>query len=184
MASVWIFAGIAAVIVVIFFYYYNRFAVLSNRIENSLSQINVQLKRRADLIPNLIETVKGYAKHEKSVIKSVNDARKALLKARGVEKKVEADNILENALGRLFAIAEAYPDLKANTNFLELQRELSTTEDRIAYARQHYNDSILIYNDLCITFPGKMFAGLYGRKSKEYLKIPDSEKKVVKVDFD
>jgi LemA protein len=174
----------AVTVLAVFFVYYNRFAVLGNRIENSLSQINVQLKRRADLIPNLMESVKGYVKHEKSVIKSVNDARKALVSAKGIEKKVEADRILENALGRLFAIAEAYPDLKANTNFLELQKELSTTEDRVAYARQHYNDSILTYNDLCRTFPGKFFAWIYGKKSKEYLHIAESEKKVVKVKFD
>jgi LemA protein len=174
----------AVAVLTVFFVYYNRFAVLGNRIENSLSQINVQLKRRADLIPNLMESVKGYVKHEKSVIKSVNDARKALVSAKGIEKKVEADRILENALGRLFAIAEAYPDLKANTNFLELQKELSTTEDRVAYARQYYNDSILTYNDLCRTFPGKFFAGIYNRKAKEYLQIAESEKKVVKVKFD
>ena len=179
----WIVLGIAALIVIIFFYYYNRFATLLNRIENSLSQIDVQLKRRIDLIPNLIESVKGYVKHEKSVIKDVNDARKALVGAKGMEGKVKADGILEMALGKLFAIAEAYPDLKANTNFLELQRELSTTEDRIAYARQSYNDSILSYNTLCTTLPGKFFANLYGRKEKEYLKITESERKNVKVDF-
>ena len=183
MVWLWIGIGIAALIGIIFFYYYNRFAILGNRIDNSLSQINVQLKRRADLIPNLIETVQGYVKHEKSVIKSVNDARKSLISAKGVEGKVKADGILESALGKLFAIAEAYPDLKANTNFLELQKELSTTEDRVAYARQHYNDSILSYNDLCRTFPGKFFANLYGKKSKEYLHITESEKKAVKVDF-
>ena len=180
---IWIVIGIAAFVAIIFFYYYNRFATLANRIENSISQIDVQLKRRADLIPNLVESVKGYAKHEKSAIKSVTDARKALVGAKGIEGKVRADGILEAALGKLFAIAEAYPDLKANTNFLELQRELSTTEDRVAYARQSYNDSILSYNTLCTTLPGKFFANLYGRKSKEYLKIAESERKNVKVDF-
>ena len=184
VAWLWITIGIVALIAVIFFYYYNRFATLLNRIENSLSQIDVQLKRRIDLIPNLIESVKGYVKHEKSVIKDVNDARKALVGAKGMEGKVKADGILEMALGKLFAIAEAYPDLKANTNFLELQRELSTTEDRIAYARQYYNDSILSYNDLCKTLPGKFFANLYGKKPKEYLKIAESERKNVKVKFE
>ena len=176
---------VAAVVVVLlmFFVYYNRFVVLSNRIANSLSQINVQLKRRADLIPNLIKTVKGYAKHEKAAIDSVNDARKALVGARGIEAKINANNLLESALGRIFAIAENYPDLKANTNFLELQRELSTTEDRIAYARQFYNDSILAYNNLCQKMPGAFFAKLYGRREKEYLKIAEVEKKVVKVEF-
>ena len=183
MNILWISLGIAVFVAIIFFYYYNRFATLINRIENSLSQIDVQLKRRADLIPNLIESVKGYAKHETSAIKSVNDARKALVGAKDIEGKIRADSILESALGKLFAIAEAYPDLKANTNFLELQRELATTEDRVAYARQSYNDSILSYNTLCTTLPGQFFAKLYGKKEKEYLKIADSERKVVKVDF-
>ncbi len=179
----WILIGVGVVIVFIFFYYYNKFATLSNRIDNSLSQIDVQLKRRADLIPNLIETVKGYAKHETAAIKLVTDARKALVGAKDVVGKVKANNILENALGKLFAIAENYPDLKANTNFLELQRELSSTEDKVAYARQFYNDSILSYNNLCTTLPGKFFAGLYGRNEKEYLKIAEAERKEIKVKF-
>lgn len=179
----WILIAVIVVILFAFLLYYNRFIVLSNRIDNSLSQINVQLKRRADLIPNLIETVKGYAKHETAAIKSVNDARKALVGAKGIENKISADGILESALGKLFAIAENYPDLKANTNFLELQRELSTTEDRIAYARQFYNDSILSYNNMVQKLPGNFFARIYGRKEKEYLKIAESEKKNVKVGF-
>jgi LemA protein len=163
--------------------YFNRFAVLGNRVGNSLSQINVQLKRRADLIPNLIETVKGFAKHEKAAIKAVTDARKALVGAKGVENKVKADKKLESALKTIFAIAEGYPDLKANTNFLELQRELSSTEDKVAYSRQYYNDSILAYNDLCRTFPGAFFAKIYGKKAREYLQITEAEKKNVKVKF-
>jgi len=183
MVWLWVLIGVVLIILLMFFTYFNRFVVLSNRIENSLSQIDVQLKRRADLIPNLIETVKGYAKHEKSAIKSVNDARKALVGARGIENKVQADGMLEMALGKLFAIAENYPDLKANTNFLELQRELSTTEDRIAYARQFYNDSILTYNNMVQQLPGNFFASVYGRKEKEYLQIANSEKKNIKVNF-
>ena len=183
MLWLWILIGVAVVIVLTFFTYYNRFVVLSNRISNSLSQINVQLKRRADLIPNLINTVKGFAKHETAAIKAVTDARKALVGAKGIENKINANNMLESVLGKLFAIAEAYPDLKANTNFLELQRELSTTEDRIAYARQFYNDSILSYNNMVQKLPGNFFARLYGREEKEYLKIAEVEKKVVKVDF-
>jgi LemA protein len=175
---------LAALVILAFFYYFNRSALLSNRIDNSLSQIDVQLKRRADLIPNLISTVKGYAKHETAAIKAVTDARKALMGAKGVEQKVKANNGLESALKTIFAIAENYPDLKANTNFLELQRELATTEDKVAYSRQYYNDSILSYNNLCKTFPGVFFAGLYGKKEKEYLKIAESERNVVKVDFD
>ena len=129
MLGMWILIGVLVAVAVVFFVYYNRFAVLSNRIDNSLSQIDVQLKRRADLIPNLIETVKGFAKHEKEAIKAVTDARKALVGAKSVEKKVAADRQLESALKSIFAIAEGYPDLKANQNFLELQRELTATED-------------------------------------------------------
>jgi len=183
MALLWITIAIVALIAFIFFYYFNRFAVLGNRIDNSLSQIDVQLKRRADLIPNLIETVKGYVKHEKSAITAVTEARKALVSAKGIEKKVKADNQLESALKTIFAIAEGYPDLKANTNFLELQKELSSTEDKVAYSRQFYNDSILSYNDLCRTAPGVWFAKIYGKKPREYLQITEAEKKEIKVKF-
>ena len=179
----WWIIIIVAILAFIFFLYYNRFAILGNRIDNSLSQIDVQLKRRADLIPNLIETVKGFAKHEKEAIKAVTEARKALVSAKGIEKKVAADKQLESALKSIFAIAENYPDLKANQNFLELQKELSSTEDKVAYARQYYNDSILSYNNLCKTFPGVFFAGLYGKKPREFLQITEAEKKVVKVKF-
>jgi LemA protein len=181
--GLWLAIGIAALIVIIFFSYFNRFVVLGNRIDNSLSQIDVQLKRRADLIPNLVESVKGYMKHEKSAIKSVTDARKALVSAGNMEGRVKANNQLESALKTIFALAENYPDLKANTNFLELQRELTTTEDKIAYSRQFYNDSILTYNDLCRTFPGVLFASIFGKMAREYLKIAEAERKNVKVEF-
>ena len=163
--------------------YYNRFVVLANRISNSLAQINVQLKRRADLIPNLLETVKGFAKHEKAAIKAVTDARKALVSAKGVVDKVKANNQLEGALKTIFAIAEGYPDLKANTNFLELQRELASTEDKVAYSRQFYNDSILSYNNMVQKFPGMMFASIFGRKEKEFFKIEAVDMKLPKVAF-
>lgn len=181
---IWIIVIIVAILLLIVFAgYYNRFTVLINRIENSLGQIDVQLKRRADLIPNLVTTVKGFAKHETAAIKAVTDARKALVSAKGVENKVKANNQLESALKTIFAIAEGYPDLKANQNFLELQRELTTTEDKVAYARQFYNDSILSYNNKCKTFPGVMFAKMYGFKAKDYLKISEAERKAVKVEF-
>ena len=179
----WILIGLIALIIIIFLYYFNRFAVLINRIENSLSQIDVQLKRRADLIPNLIETVKGYVKHETAAIKAVTEARKALVGAKDIEGKVKADEHLEKALKSIFALAENYPNLKANENFLELQRELSATEDKVAYSRQYYNDSILSYNNLCKTFPGTFFAGIFSKKEKEYLKIAPAEREVVKVKF-
>lgn len=183
MVWIWILILVILLIGFIFFYYYNRFIVLGNRIDNSLSQIDVQLKRRADLIPNLVKTVKGFAKHEKEAIHAVTEARKALVNAKGVENKVKADQQLESALKSIFAIAEGYPDLKANTNFLELQRELASTEDKVAYARQFYNDSILAYNNLVKTMPGAFFAGLYGKKEREYLKIKEAEKKRVDVSF-
>lgn len=184
MLALWIILVIVALVAIAFWYYYNRFVVLANRVSNSLSQIDVQLKRRADLIPNLVDTVKGYAKHEKEIIKSVSDARKALVGAKDLASKMKANDKLEGVLGRLFAIAENYPDLKANTNFLELQRELTSTEDKIAYARQFYNDSILAYNNMVTLFPGKLFASMYGKKEMEYLKIAEAEKKLVKVSFE
>jgi LemA protein len=184
LLGIWIVIAVVVLLIIIFASYYNRFTVLTNRIENSLSQINVQLKRRADLIPNLIDTVKGFAKHEQVAIKAVTDARKALVSAKGVEDKVKADNQLSSALKTIFAIAEGYPDLKANQNFLELQKELTATEDKVAYSRQFYNDSILSYNNKCKTFPGNMFAGMFGFKEKEYLKIAEAEKKLPKVKFD
>jgi LemA protein len=177
--GLWIGAAVLVLIIIILISISNRFAVLGNRVDNSLSQIDVQLKRRADLIPNLVETVKGYAKHERGAIKEVTDARKALVSATGVESKIKANNQLQSALKTIFAIAENYPDLKANTTFLDLQRELTTTEDKISYARQFYNDSILSYNNLCTTFPGSIF----GKKVREYLQIAQAEREVVKVKF-
>lgn len=163
--------------------YYNRFVTLENRVDNSLSQIDVQLKRRADLIPNLVESVKGFAKHEKEAIQAVSDARKALISAKDITTKVNADKQLEGALGRLFAIAENYPNLKADSNFLELQRELVSTEDKVSYSRQFYNDSILSYNDLCKKFPGVMFASIFSKQEKKYLEIAPAEREPVKVKF-
>jgi LemA protein len=183
LLGLWILIGIVVLLIFIFAGYYNRFTVLSNRIANSLGQIDVQLKRRADLIPNLVETVKGYAKHEKDAIAAVTNARKALVGAGDLASRVKADKTLESALGRLFAIAEGYPDLKANTTFLELQKELTSTEDKVAYSRQFYNDSILDYNNKCKTFPGNLFAGIFGFKEKEYIQIAEAEREPVKVKF-
>jgi len=179
----WILIAVLAVIVIMFIYYYNKFAILSQRADNSLSQIDVQLKKRADLVPNLIETVKGYAKHEKGIMESVTKARAALVGAKGIVGRMKAGNVLESALGRLFAIAENYPQLKANENFLQLQQELAAIEDKIAYARQYYNDSIMSYNNAVVTFPGSFFANLYSKQKKEYLQIPEAQKAVPKVSF-
>lgn len=175
--------GLAVFIVLIFIVYYNRFVVLENRIDNSLSQIDVQLKKRADLVPNLISSVKGYAKHEKGIMEDVTKARKSFMGAKTFEGKVKAGAELQHALKSILAIAENYPQLKANENFLQLQQELAAIEDKVAYARQHYNDSIMSYNNLTKKFPGVLFASMYGRTTKKYLEIPAEEKAVPKVNF-
>lgn len=182
-AWLWILGGAVVIVGGAFFLYYNRFVRLTNHIENSLSQIDVQLKRRADLIPNLLESVKGYMKHEKGIITEVTNARKALIGAKDLVGKVKAGDKLQSALGSLFAIAENYPNLKANENFLQLQNELAATEDKIAYSRQYYNDSIMSYNLSTTTLPGRWFASMYGFQKKDYLQIPASSKEPVKVSF-
>lgn len=179
----WIILILVVLVIAILMYYFNRFVLLSNRIDNSLSQIDVQLKRRADLVPNLMNTVKGYAKHEKSIMDSVTKARQALVSAGNIVSKVKAGDQLQAALGRLFAIAENYPQLKANENFLQLQQELSAIEDKVAYSRQFYNDSILDYNNAVKVFPGILFARLFGKTEKQFLQISVSERAVPKVEF-
>ena len=183
IAILWVLIAVIVLVALIFIGYYNKFVILDQRIKNSLSQIDVQLKKRADLVPNLIETVKGYAKHEKGIMESVTNARKAMLGAKDIVGRMKAGNVLESALGKLFAIAENYPQLKANENFLQLQQELAAIEDKIAYSRQYYNDSIMSYNNAVVTFPGKFFADIYGKKQMEYIKIPEAQKAVPKVNF-
>tara|TARA_Y100000310_G_C20639758_1_gene793238 strand:- start:1164 stop:1715 length:552 start_codon:yes stop_codon:yes gene_type:complete len=175
---------IIVLIALTFFIYYNRFVRLSHQVDNSLAQINVQLKKRSDLVPNLLNSVKGYMKHERKIISEVTEARKALVGARNMEKKMKAGNKLQSALKSIFAIAENYPDLKANETFLHLQQELSSIEDKVAYARQYYNDGIMSYNVMTHTIPGKWFANMYGFKKKDYLQIPEEAKAVPKVNFD
>jgi LemA protein len=174
---------ILVVILLVFLSYYNRIIRLENRIDNSWAQIDVQLKRRADLIPNLMETVKGYMKHEKEVLENVTKARSAIMSAKTPQKNIEADNMLTGALKSLFAVAENYPDLKANQNFLSLQDELTHTEDKIAYSRQHYNDSILSYNNTIETFPGVIFAKRMNKKEREMLQVPEAARELPKVKF-
>ena len=180
--------GVIIIILVVFFLliyfgYYNRIIRLENRIDNSWAQIDVQLKRRADLIPNLMETVKGYMKHEKEVLENVTKARSALMKAKSPQENIDADNMLTGALKSLFAVAENYPDLKANQNFLNLQDELTNTENKVAYSRQHFNDSVLSYNNLVETIPGKWFAGFMNKKTRDMLQIPEASREVPKVKF-
>lgn len=163
---------------------YNRFVTLRNRIDNAWSQIDVQLRRRYDLIPNLVETVKGYAAHEAGVFEKVTQARAAAINAQGVEAQGQAENMLSGALKSLFAVAEAYPDLKANQNFMMLQEELSGTEGKIAYARQFYNDTVMTYNTGIQQFPGNLFAGMFGFLARPYFEIEEpAAREPVKVEF-
>ena len=152
---------------------YNSLVGLRQRVNNAWSQIDVQLKRRYDLIPNLVETVKGYAKHEKETLEQVIQARNAAVSAQGVEAQAQAENMLTGALRQIFALSESYPDLKANQNFLSLQEELSTTENRISFARQHYNDATTAYNTRVQSFPANFIAGKFGFVSVPYFEIED-----------
>src|SRR5664280_2072303 len=179
----YIVLAVLLVLVLIFVYYFNRLNVLSNIIDNSWAQIDVQLKKRADLVPNLVETVKGYAAHEKTIFENVANARARMMGAQTIEEKAEAGNMLAGTLKSLFAIAENYPEIKANQNFLMLQEELYGIENKVAYARQHYNDSVLVFNNLVTTLPGSIFAGVLGKKVRPYLEITTAEREVVKVQF-
>lgn len=163
---------------------YNNLVGLRNRVQNSYAQIDVQLKRRNDLIPNLVETVKGYASHEKGVLEEVTKARTGVMNATNIEEASAADNQLTGALKTLFAVAENYPDLKANSNFQQLQSELTDTEDKISYARQFYNDVVLKYNNACQMFPTSMLAKLFGFKQEAFYKAPEAETAVPEVKFD
>jgi LemA protein len=178
-----ILLAIIVIVAIIVISIYNRLVVLRNRIENAWSQIDVQLKRRADLIPNLVETVKGYAAHEKEVFQKVTEARSALMNAKGVKEQGDANNMLTGALKTLFAVAENYPELKANQNFMMLQEELSGTESKIAYARQFYNDTVLKYDNLREKFPSNIIAGMFGFKEREYFAVDEVDREPVEVKF-
>jgi len=174
---------IIVVVLLWFFSYYNRVIRYENRIDNAWAQIDVQLKRRADLIPNLMETVKGYMNHERGTLEAVTKARSAVMTAKSPQESMDANNMLTGALKTLFAVAESYPDLKANTNFLQLQDELTHTEDKISYSRQHFNDSVMQFNNLIETFPGNIFANMMGKKERQMLQIPEASREVPKVSF-
>ncbi len=179
-----ILIGIAVLIVIYLVATYNGFVVLKTRIEEALSGIDIQLKRRADLIPNLVETVKGYAKHEKSVFENVTRARSLLMKAETLPEKAQANDMLTSALKSLFAVAEAYPQLRASENFQELQRQLEDTEDKIAYSRQFYNSNVLDYNTKVKTFPSNLIAQMFNFKEVEFFEAEEEERKGVKVKFE
>ena len=181
-----VIAVIVVLIILFLVLAYNGLVRSRNRIDNAWSQIDVQLKRRYDLIPNLVETVKGYAAHEKSTFEAVTAARANALNAQQTgspQQQAAAENALSGTLKSLFAVAEAYPDLKANQNFLNLQEELTSTEDRIAYARQFYNDSVLGYNNNIQTFPRSVIAGMFNFEKREYFEGEPEAQGPVKVQF-
>jgi LemA protein len=174
---------VVIVVAVVFMGTYNRLITLRNRVENAWAQIDVQLKQRYDLIPNLVETVKGYAAHESSVFETVTAARANAIGAQTVEAQSAAENQLSGALKSLFAVAEAYPDLKANTSFLDLQQKLADIEQKIAYARQFYNDSVMTFNTATQTFPSNVVAGMFGFKERAYFEIEAEAAQAPRVDF-
>jgi LemA protein len=164
--------------------FYNRLVRLRNRVDNAWAQIEVQLKRRWDLIPNLVETVKGYAAHERETFEAVTEARANAQRAQGPAETAQAEGILGAALGRLFAVAEAYPELQADENFRQLQTELAETENRVAVSRQVYNDSVLTYNNAIQTFPGAVLAGPFGFAAREFFEVEvEAQREAPVVDF-
>ena len=183
MTVVIVVIAFVVIVVVALILAYNGLVRQRNRIDNAWSQIDVQLKRRYDLIPNLVETVKGYAAHERQVFENVTQARANAINAQGPAQQGEAENVLSGALRSLFAVAEAYPELKANQNFLSLQEELTSTEDRVAYARQFYNDSVLSYNNKLQTFPRNVIAGMFSFEKREYFEGEPEATGPVRVQF-
>ena len=189
----WIIIGIVVLLILWVFATYNGLVTKRNRVDNSWGQIEVQTKRRYDLIPNLVETVKGYAAHERAVLTEVTQARanatgvkltpEVLNDPEAMKRFQAAQNQLTGALSRLLVTVERYPDLKANQNFLQLQDELTHTENKVSFSRQFYNDAVLEYNNAIESFPGNLFAGIYGRRRKDMLAIPEVERAVPRVDL-
>jgi len=181
--ALWIILGVVVLLLLIFAGTYNRLVALRNRIDNSWSQIGVQLRRRYDLIPNLVNTVKGYAAHEKEIFEKVAEARNAAISAKTVPDQAQAENQITGALRQLFAVVENYPDLKANQNFLALQEELTATEGRIAFARQFYNDTVLSYNNKVQQFPSRIIAGMFNFTTREFFQVEEAATGPVNVQF-
>lgn len=174
------------VVVLIFLFFvstYNSLVQLRNKVKDQFSQIDVQLKKRADLIPNLVETVKGYAKHEKGTLEDVIKARNTYLSAGSPDEKMKSSGELTQAINKLFALAESYPDLKANENFLDLQKQLKEVEDKISYARQFYNDTVLMYNNKIEMFPSNFIASLFHFEKENFFEATEDERKNVEVKF-
>ena len=179
----WVIIAVIALVVVLLVIGYNRLVRLRNQVDAAWSQIDVQLRRRYDLIPNLVETVKGYAAHERETLEAVTRARQQAMSAEGVEDQAQAENMLTQTLRQLFALAEAYPDLKANQNFLALQEELTGTEGRIAFSRQFYNERVLAYDNALEQFPSNVIAGAFNFDSKGYFEAEAASREPVQVDF-
>jgi len=182
---VWIVVIVIVVVVVLgLIALYNNLVRTRNRVDNAWAQIEVQLKRRWDLIPNLVETVKGYAEHERGTFEAVTEARAAAQRAQTPADAAQAEGILSQALGRLFAVAEAYPELQADENFRQLQTQLDDTENRIAVSRQVYNDTVLTYHNAIQTFPGVLLAGPFGFRTREFFELEDdAQREAPRVDF-
>jgi len=186
MIVLWVVLGVVVLLIFIFIALYNSLVGLRNQVRNAWSQIDVQLKRRYDLIPNLVETVKGYVKHERETLEAVTRARNLAQAgaATGAAERGRLEGELSSALSRLLAVAEAYPDLKANQNFLALQEELTSTENKISFARQFYNDAVLRYNNQTQMFPGSIIAGIAGFRSEQFFEVTVPEERTApKVSF-
>ncbi len=175
---------VIAILFVVFIGIYNSLVRLRNRVKNAWSQIDVQLKRRHDLIPNLVETAKGYMKHEKETLENITQARSRAMGAGSVGERSKAEGTLSGAISKFFVVVENYPDLKANQNFLSLQEELTSTENRIGFARQSYNDQVLFFNNKIQMFPSSIVAGMFSFTTEEFFEIEEAgEREVPKVDF-
>lgn len=177
---------VVAIILVLVFYIigtYNNLVNARNKVKDQFAQIDVELKRRADMIPNLVETVKGYAKHEEKTLTEVIEARNKMTTASGINEELEASNQVTSALNKLFALSEAYPDLKANENFMSLQKDLKDTEDKLSYARSFYNDTVLNYNNMREQFPSNIVAGIFKFEKIDFFKTDEKSKENVQVKF-
>ena len=179
----WIIGGAVVLLLVIFISIYNRLVVARNRVDNAWAQVEVQLKRRYDLIPNLVETVKGYASHERATFEAVTQARAAAQSAQGPAEQAQAEGFLTQALRQLFAVAEAYPELRASENFMSLQGDLTDTENKIQVSRQIYNDTVLTYNNLIQQIPTNIVVAMAGFRSREYFEAGPEAETAPTVDF-
>jgi len=181
----YIILGIIVLLVILIIGMYNRLIVLRTRIKNAWAQIEVQLKRRYDLIPNLVETAKGYMAHERTVLENVTKARQQAIDASSLKDKAQAENFLSQTLRSLFAVVENYPNLKANENMMALQEELTSTENKISFSRQFYNDMVMLYNQTIQSVPYNVMAGMFTFKMEEYFELPEAapEREAVKVKF-